>query len=193
MKKAVGRKVCGFKIVGRINELDNRWRFRRWFRKQLSLESLEVEFSTRIYQVYRSTAPFCRDFLLKSYISFARFPGTLVRSYIYANRSALTSSQGTMAVLVRVPLWSSAGLHGYVISSHPQHLSFFDSKWKSVLGIVLSVVIIAERAIHWAINTALQNGARDAFFIVFERRARFTRVGLEKSSPRTFKRIMKTW
>jgi len=80
MKKAVGRKVCGFKIVGRINELDNRWRFRRRFRKQLSLGPFEVEFSTRIYRVYRSTAPSCRDFLLKSCISFARFPGILARS-----------------------------------------------------------------------------------------------------------------
>lgn len=81
MKKAVGRKVCGFKIVGRINELDNRWRFRRWLRKQLSLGPFEVEFSTRIYRVYRSAAPSCRDFLLKSCISFARFPGALARSY----------------------------------------------------------------------------------------------------------------
>lgn len=151
MKKTVGRKVCGFKIVGRINELDNRWWFRRWFRKQLSLGPFGVEFSTRIYRVYRSTAPSWRDFLLKSCISFTRFsgnPGAILRS-------APTDLLWPLLKVLRPFSFASAALivdrplrERYVISRHPRHLSFFDSKWKSVLGIVLSAVIIAERAIH---------------------------------------------
>ncbi|KYM82249.1 hypothetical protein ALC53_07249 [Atta colombica] len=59
--------------------------------KQLPLGSLEVEFSTRIYQVYRSTI--LPRFLAKELYIIRSFSENLGVILYYANRFALTSSQ----------------------------------------------------------------------------------------------------
>lgn len=122
--------------------------------------------------------------------SFSGKPGVIL---CHANRSALTSSQGTTAALVRECRFDRRQAEICNFTSSPALIflrfqmkirSRYRAKRRNYRG---------TRDPHRAINTALRSGARDAFFIVFDRRARFTRVGLEKSNPTTFRRIMKVW
>lgn len=188
MKKAVGRKVCGFKIVGRINELDNRWRFRRWFRKQLSLGSFEVKFSTRIYRVYRSAASSCRDFLLKSCISFARFPGILARS------CAMPTDLLWPLLKVQRPFsFASTAL----IIGRPARIYNFKSS-PALIFLRFQMEIRSRYHVKRCNYRGTRDPPSDKYaperrpWCLFHRFRLARAVDLEKSSP-TFKYIMKAW
>lgn len=169
-----GRKVCGFKIVGRINELDNRWRFQRWLRKQLSLGS----FGGWIFHSDLSSLP--KRFLAKElYIirSFPGNPGAILRTdLMLTDLPSLIAPQGTTAPLAsecrfdrrRICNFESSGTH---LSSILQ--MEIRSRYR-----VINVVIITMRR---PIKTAFRSGACAAFFIVFVRVA--CSVDFEKRSP----------
>jgi len=130
----------------------------------------------------RSTLP---RFLAKELCIIRSFPGNPGTILYRANRSALTAPRRYYGRFrSRVPLWSSTSQWcRHVILSRPQYLSFFDFKWKSVLGIASSVIIIAN-AMRRTIKTALRSGACSAFFLSFLIAARgLPRIALEKSSP----------